>query len=161
MGPDIDCPECGNYRVRPGVAMCSVCETAHRLDERIQRLTRERDEARANYAFMVARAADQKLDGYRELGARAAAAENERDQLKARVKELESHELDVSRLTGIVYEADYHCHAGPRDQVLSEIERLRSEARDAFELRQRIAELEAPPVVPEGWSVEKRDAGDT
>ena len=36
---------------------------------------RERDEARANYAFMVERAADQKLDGYRELGARAAAAE--------------------------------------------------------------------------------------
>ena len=47
-------------------------------DERraeVERLTAERDEARANYAFMVERAADQKLDGYRELGAKAAAAE--------------------------------------------------------------------------------------
>ena len=51
---------------------------------------RERDEARANYAFMVERAADQKLDGYRELGARAAAAEEraeraerERDEARA------------------------------------------------------------------------------
>ena len=41
---------------------------------------RERDEARANYAFMVKRAADQKLDGYRELGARAAAAEERADR---------------------------------------------------------------------------------
>ena len=51
---------------------------------------RERDEARANYAFMVERAANQKLDGYRELGARAAAAEEraeraerERDEARA------------------------------------------------------------------------------
>ena len=42
---------------------------------RAEKAERERDEARANYAFMVERAADQKLDGYRELGARAAAAE--------------------------------------------------------------------------------------
>ena len=52
---------------------------------------RERDEARANYAFMVERAADQKLDGYRELGARAAAAEEraeraERERNEARAE---------------------------------------------------------------------------
>ena len=44
-------------------------------ERRAEKAERERDEARANYAFMVKRAADQKLDGYRELGARAAAAE--------------------------------------------------------------------------------------
>ena len=56
---------------------------------------RERDEARANYAFMVKRAADQKLDGYRELGARAAAAEEraeraerERDEARAELRRL-------------------------------------------------------------------------
>ena len=47
-----------------------------------------RDEANANYCFMVQRAADEKLDGYRELGARAAAAENERDALLYRVDSL-------------------------------------------------------------------------
>ena len=43
----------------------------------------ERDEARRNYQFMVDRAADEKLDGYRELGSRAAAAENDLDKLLA------------------------------------------------------------------------------
>lgn len=40
-------------------------------------------EALDNYQFMVDRAADEKLDGYRDLGARAAAAENDRDALLA------------------------------------------------------------------------------
>lgn len=38
-------------------------------------VTRERDEARANYRFMVERAADEKLDGYRELASRLERAE--------------------------------------------------------------------------------------
>jgi hypothetical protein len=50
----------------------------------------ERDEARANYQFMVERAADQRLDGYRELGARAAAAENRVDELR---RQLEATEI--------------------------------------------------------------------
>lgn len=37
---------------------------------------RERDEYRGKYQWMVDRVADEKLDGYRELGARAAVAEN-------------------------------------------------------------------------------------
>lgn len=93
-----------------------------------------------------------------KLHADLAEVTRERDEALARVAELEAHELEVSRLTGIVYEADYHCHAGPRDQVLAEIERLKGEARDAYELRQRVAELEAPPVVPEGWAVRQRVA---
>ena len=51
---------------------------------RAEAVEKERDEALANYRFMVERAADQKLDGYRDLGARAAAAENERDAAIAR-----------------------------------------------------------------------------
>jgi len=77
---------------------------------------RERDEARANYAFMVKRAADQKLDGYRELGARAAAAEEradraerERDEARAeralrehkRRADLDSRLGDALRASGI------------------------------------------------------------
>ena len=42
--------------------------------------------AEANYAHMVERAANQRLDGYRELGARAAAAENEADRLRERLR---------------------------------------------------------------------------
>jgi hypothetical protein len=44
------------------------------------------EQAEANYAFMVERAANEKLDGYRELGARAAAAETDRDAWKARAE---------------------------------------------------------------------------
>lgn len=154
MGPDIDCPECGNYRVRPGVAMCSVCETAYRLGERIGQLEVERDTLRASL-----HEADSELVRTRiVLNADDEDTVSEAaSKLKARMAELESHELEVSRLTGIVYEADYHCHAGPRDQVLGEIERLKGEARDACELRQRVAELSAPPVVPEGFSVYRDD----
>ena len=43
----------------------------------------DRDAARRNYQFMVDRVADEKLDGYRELGSRAAAAENDRDKILA------------------------------------------------------------------------------
>lgn len=53
--------------------------------ERCLTETARADEAEKNYRFMVERAADQKLDGYRELGARAAAAENGRDDLVRRL----------------------------------------------------------------------------
>jgi hypothetical protein len=46
---------------------------------------RERDEAREKVRWFVEQAADEKLDGYRELGARAAAAENAADDLRARL----------------------------------------------------------------------------
>lgn len=44
------------------------------LRAQVEYLTKERDEALKKYHFMVERAADQHLDGYRELGARAANA---------------------------------------------------------------------------------------
>ena len=54
-----------------------------------KRLRGERDDARGHYRWMVEHAADQKLDGYRELGARAAAAENERDAARLELRALE------------------------------------------------------------------------
>lgn len=65
-----------------------------RDQKRIAELEKRAETAEANYRFMVERAADAKLDGYRELGERAAAAENERDDLRKRIKELKSQLAD-------------------------------------------------------------------
>ena len=70
---------------------CGLCVSC--LVKRAEKAERERDEARANYAFMVERAADQKLDGYRELGARAAAAE-ERAEKAERERDALRHHYD-------------------------------------------------------------------
>ncbi len=59
-----------------------------RLLERAETAEKERDEAQANYRFMVERAADQHLGGYRELGAKCAQLEAERDEARARAKAL-------------------------------------------------------------------------
>ena len=68
--------------------------------ERVRLVLSQRDEAQANYRFMVERAADQKLDGYRELGARAAAAENERDKALVELKRMKERpaEAEYARL---------------------------------------------------------------
>lgn len=58
-----------------------------RLDIECDKLRDRSEKAEANYAFMVKRAMDEKLDGYRELGARAANAESEADRLRARLRE--------------------------------------------------------------------------
>ena len=54
-----------------------VCSRCH---EKYMTVIAERDEALAKYQFMVNRAADEKLDGYRELGSRLAAMEADRDE---------------------------------------------------------------------------------
>ena len=63
----------------------------------IARLRRERDEAQANYRWMVEHAADQRLDGYRELGQRAAVAETERDEARAEIARLRAEAGDYLR----------------------------------------------------------------
>jgi len=73
---------CRNYESALDYGVQETMDIAaenERLRTDLARVTGERDKAEANYRFMVERAADEKLDGYRELGARAAAAENERD----------------------------------------------------------------------------------
>jgi len=55
-------------------------ECCARLGTENARLAAERDEAQKNYKFMVDRAINEKLDGYRELGRKAADAENALDR---------------------------------------------------------------------------------
>jgi len=57
-------------------------------DHMLAREKARADKAEANYRWMVERAADQRLDGYRELGARAANAENEADRLRTRLRDV-------------------------------------------------------------------------
>jgi hypothetical protein len=83
-------------------AKAIVCSRCH---ENYMRVVEERDEDRKNYQFMVDRAADEKLDGYRELAALAAAAENERDDLRRVVDEfrtvdIPAHVAEIDRLRG-------------------------------------------------------------
>lgn len=80
------------------------------LKARIAEAERERDEARANYHFMVERAADQKLDGYRELGQRAANAENAlaaSQQETERLRALLGEALRLARIGRTEYERDH------------------------------------------------------
>lgn len=54
----------------------------------ISALVAEVEKQRGAVQFMVERAADQKLDGYRELGQRAAQAEAERDEAREALRNL-------------------------------------------------------------------------
>ena len=63
----------------------TIDKAAECLLEQLGRAEKDRDEAQKNYAFMVERAANEKLDGYRELGARAAAAENSELAIRRRI----------------------------------------------------------------------------
>lgn len=56
-------------------------------------LTKEREarlEAERKYQFMVNKVADEKLDGYRELGAKCAELENKNDELQKKLAEAEN-----------------------------------------------------------------------
>lgn len=57
------------------------------LRARVAELEQRAEKAEANYRFMVERAADAKLEGYRELGQRAAAAEQRAERAEAEVAE--------------------------------------------------------------------------
>lgn len=111
----------------------------------------ERDEAKANYQFMVNRAADEKLDGYRALGARAAAAENEADRLRRSLAAAEQERDEAKARLGLARHAllrdgyftpeQVDDDVAPRiierlaaaegevERLRSEVERLRSEER--------------------------------
>jgi hypothetical protein len=74
-------------------------------EELIVMLLAERDEARANYAFMVARAADgangnPPLSGYREMGERVAKARQDRDNALAEAATLRKIISDAAREVG-------------------------------------------------------------
>jgi uncharacterized coiled-coil protein SlyX len=60
------------------------------LKAELQAERKRAEKAEANYRFMVERVADEKLDGYRELGQMVADREAEIDRLKAECHELVS-----------------------------------------------------------------------
>ncbi len=60
------------------------------FSEALEELRAQRDKAQANYQFMVDRAANEKLDGYRELGAKCAELERERDEARDEVNRLKA-----------------------------------------------------------------------
>ena len=100
---------------------------------------RERDEARANYAFMVERAADQKLDGYRELGARAAAAEERAEKAERERDALRHHYDEASPEHNLLALLDMY----DERRVAAESERDEARAeRDALHVALELAEVE-------------------
>lgn len=58
------------------------------LEAEVAELRKRAETAESNYRFMVERAADQKLDGYRELAAKVADAKNKLDSAPRRTPEL-------------------------------------------------------------------------
>ena len=97
------CEQNNRLRAKLAEAHVEIAEQARLLSMSAERETRllaklaecerERDVARANYQFMVDRAANEKLDGYRELGQRAADAENRADRLEAALREAPHEEM--------------------------------------------------------------------
>jgi len=70
----------------------------HSLRSEVLRLREERDKAQANYKFMVDRAADEKLEGYRELAQKVADREAEIERLRA---ELEAYRKIARNSNGV------------------------------------------------------------
>jgi uncharacterized coiled-coil DUF342 family protein len=64
-----------------------VIDLLNKCNEELVKVREQRDEANANYQFMVERACNEKLDGYRELADKVAYAENDRDDLHKKLNE--------------------------------------------------------------------------
>lgn len=103
---EADPDECLGYaakelaELRKKVAAASALEAVVATSASVEaQLRQERDKARADYQFMVDRAINEKLDGYRELGARAAAAENERDDLRRLLQEAHAELATIEAIT--------------------------------------------------------------
>ncbi len=94
-----------------GPGLREACESAV---ARLREVEAERHKARADYQFMVERAADQHLDGYRELGARAAAAENQADELRLQLQVARSSWRCFHCGESFATEATAAEHFGPR-----------------------------------------------
>ena len=88
----------------------------HSRDAEVAELRKQVEEERARVRWFVEHAADQKLDGYRELGARAASAENERDALRADLAKVRD-ELDASQWRAGVAELSLMTAETERDNL--------------------------------------------
>lgn len=99
-------------------------------NERITELEAERDKAQANYQFMVNRACNEKLDGYRELGSKCASLEEERDvaltevaRLKAEIEEA-SEEISDTQTQADHWASISRDYEIERDALKTEVEQL-------------------------------------
>ena len=106
-------------------------------------VTAERDGARKNYQFMVNRAMDESLDGYRELGERAANAENEADRLRAQLSASADRcaELEGDIRDGLMEQVD-----DERERADKAEARIGEMVKIAGEMLERIAALCAEDV---------------
>ena len=159
-------PEGGHEGWRPPRGIDPLVDLA--LDVR-----EAKEKAEANYAFMVERAANEKLDGYRELGAKAAAAENERNALRERLRETaqilieavgadgptnaeDAARMAVTRMERLRELADEKAHeAGLYARRMAEAQEARRKAREE-ERAAVVAWLRDDPDWP--WCAACRDA---
>jgi len=109
-----ECEGCGAWAEgRPigGRFFCRCCDpkggltkqwgAVRGLRQRIADLERQLAEAQGNYEFMVRRAADQKLDGYRELGQRAAEQEARAEKAESQARRMKAEARKIhSRWSG-------------------------------------------------------------
>jgi chromosome segregation ATPase len=91
----------------------------------------ERDVAQANYQFMVDRACNEKLDGYRELGARCAALSDERDAVRAEANRLRGALAQVAARLGFDAGASIEQVLHALDYALAERKGAERRADDA------------------------------
>jgi hypothetical protein len=115
--------------------------SAMRLD--LEQAREQRDEARKNYQFMVDKACAEKLDGYRELGAKCAALEAERDELAQQIRRIRAGEdteadhllpsevqaqMDIDRLRADLrgMQEDYDEVVQERDKAEAELKNVRA-----------------------------------
>lgn len=98
-----------------------------KLEQCILELEDQLSDYKNKYEFMVNRAAEKNLEGYRELGSRAASAENERDNIifaHARLKNIASTIISSDALADWARE---ECDGSPsiRTQLKRELENLK------------------------------------
>jgi hypothetical protein len=124
-------------------------ETADKADaagRRIAELERERDTAQANYQFMVERAANEKLDGYRELGQRCADAMTRAESAERRLAEAEQLTREYTQPT-VQYHDSVYAQASPRPAGTAlEVARERAMPESGFA---ECVDTKLDPVAPE------------
>jgi len=108
---------CGRLRSLPTREQ-GLRTRAERAEAEVKRQERRALDAEEKYRWMVEHAAAQRLDGYRELGSRAASAENERDVAIAECERLRAaHPADIGGLAQLLARVE---------KADAEVERLRN-----------------------------------